>query len=93
MKMSVLRTFKSILRTEDGQNFVRELFGLHNISFDENDFNTRIVKDAIRISAKPHADNDDNTFSDLYTNKKSERNKMNKDLNLIKVFLILVPDL
>jgi len=88
--MSVLRTFKSILRTKDGQNFVRGEFGLHKISFDENHF-TRIVADAIRIRAKPHADNDDNTFSDLYTNKKSERNKMNKDLNLMKVFLILVP--
>ena len=35
MKMSVLRTFKSILRTKDGQNFVRGEFGLHKISFDE----------------------------------------------------------
>ena len=60
------------------------------ISFDENHF-TRIVADAIRIRAKYHADNDNNIFSDLYTNKKLERKKMNKDLNLIKVFLILVP--
>ena len=90
MKMSVLRKFKSILRTEDGQNLVRGEFVLHKISFDENHF-TRIVADAIRIRAKYHADNDNNIFSDLYTNKKLERKKMNKDLNLIKVFLILVP--
>ena len=92
MKKSVWRTFKRIVKSKKGQKRVKRLFGKHrNISFEEDDFNKRIVSDAENISVIPKVCNKNNIFNSCYAINKLKSDEMIKDIPLAKVFLILVP--
>lgn len=95
MKKSVLRTFKRIVKSEDGQKLVKKLFDEHRnyLSFDEDDFIKRIAVDAKMITVNPENCDKNNIFNRCYELNKLKSDEMIKDIPLVKVFLILVPDI